>query len=438
MTQIQTAPTFVEKVKEAFHIFEQNTQNQSFAKINNVRKEALALFSEMGFPTTKHEEWKYTNLKKLIASDFSFQTTVQEIDVQKFLPQNFEGYLLVFLNGKFLPSLSSDLQSNIFVGNLADGFSKYESVIQQYLGKISDTQSSVFHALNMAFAWDGAFVYVPKGKTLEKPIWVLHITDNQNSNVLSQLRNLLLVEENAEATVIEQTLVIGQEKSFLNKVSEVFVGKNARLKHYLLQEEGENGFQVSNTQMRQLDGSVYDNFTFSLSGNMIRNNLNLLLDGERCEGNMYGLYMIGGNSHVDNHTSVDHLKPHSQSNEMYKGVLDGKSTGVFNGKIYVRPHAQKTNAFQSNRNILLSDQATMDTKPQLEIWADDVKCSHGATVGSLDIEPLFYLKSRGIPEKKAKALLTFAFAMDLIEKIKLDSLQKLIESKIMAQLGYEK
>jgi Fe-S cluster assembly protein SufD len=171
---------------------------------------------------------------------------------------------------------------------------------------------------------------------------------------------------------------------------------------------------------------------------MIRNNLNLLLDGERCEGNMYGLYMIGGNSHVDNHTSVDHLKPHSQSNEMYKGVLDGKSTGVFNGKIYVRPHAQKTNAFQSNRNILLSDQATMDTKPQLEIWADDVKCSHGATVGSLDIEPLFYLKSRGIPEKKAKALLTFAFAMDLIEKIKLDSLQKLIESKIMAQLGYEK
>lgn len=446
MNQVQTAPTFVEKIVEMFEDFEKNTNSKPFAQKHPLRKEALQHFASAGFPTTKHEEWKYTNLKKLLNSSFN-STISQPIDlsflktiVEEQLPENLDGYKLIFYGNQFISELSTIHQGRFFVGNLADAYASHASVIDAYFGKLSDEKSSVFQSLNLAFAWHGAFVYVPKNNIVEKPIWILHIAPAENS--ISQLRNLVILEENTEAKLIEQCLAFGKEKSFFNKVTECFVASHARLKHYILQDDiSKDGipesFQISHHCSHQQKESLYENYTFTLGGNFVRNNLTLLLNGEHCEGNMYGLYMLDHQSHVDNHTAVDHLVPHAQSNQLYKGILDGKATGVFNGKIFVRPHAQKTNAFQSNRTILLSDQATIDTKPQLEIWADDVKCSHGATVGSLDTEPLFYLKARGIPEQKARAMLIMAFAMDLIEKVGNDALKTLLFQRIMQKLNYQ-
>jgi Fe-S cluster assembly protein SufD len=292
-------------------------------------------------------------------------------------------------------------------------------------------------ALNTALAMHGVFVHVKKGKAIERPILMLHVADARQASPLAQPRHLIIAEENSQVTVVERYVSLGKSTAVVNSVTEVSVAPYAVVDHYSIQEEGEAVSHIGLLQAKQGNNSHFSNTAIFLGDGMVRKNLNISLDGQHSEGYMNGLYLLGNRAHVDNHTMVDHRVPNCYSNELYKGVLDGQSRGVFNGKIFVRQDAQKTNAFQSNNNILLSDKAVVDTKPQLEIWADDVKCSHGATVGTLNEEPMFYLRSRGIPEAKAKALLTFAFAADVLERIKLAPLKAYIATEIAKRLGYE-
>jgi Fe-S cluster assembly protein SufD len=269
---------------------------------------------------------------------------------------------------------------------------------------------------------------------LEHPIYLYNITEARTGNIFSQPRSLVYLAENASAQIVETFSTLGAGESFTNGVMEIVVEQDAMLEHYKIQNDAAHANQVSTTHIRQIGKSYVHTVTISLNGGIVRNNLNVVLEAEHCETHLYGLYFIGGETHVDNHTLVDNVTPHSFSNEFYKGIIDGNATGIFNGKIMVQPLAQKTNAYQSNKNILLSDAASVNTKPQLEIFADDVKCSHGCTVGQLDEEGMFYLRSRGIREEKARALLVHAFAMDVLEHIKPSAIRTYVDHLISERL----
>ncbi|PTB95847.1 Fe-S cluster assembly protein SufD [Marivirga lumbricoides] len=291
-----------------------------------------------------------------------------------------------------------------------------------------------FSSLNTAFTNSGAFIKIAKSAIIEKTIACYYFSDAERKDVISQPRNLVIAEQNSQANMLETYVTFGNNSSFTNAATEIVIQDDAIFDYYKLQNESAKAIHVGATLVHQLGKSVFNSSTFSFSGAVIRNNLSIAVHKEHSETNMSGLYFINNSTHVDNHTVVDHKVANCESNETYKGVLDGKSKGVFNGKIFVRQPAQKTNAFQSNRNILLSDEAEMDTKPQLEIWADDVKCSHGCTVGQLDEDQLFYLRARGLDEKTAKSMLLNAFASDVVNKIKIEALKTLIESKITERL----
>lgn len=280
----------------------------------------------------------------------------------------------------------------------------------------------------------GVFIHIGKGQLLEHPIYIYHITDARSVNIFSQPRSLMVVDEHAHAQVVEAYSTLGSNESFTNQVMEIIIESEARLEYYKIQNDGSNTNQVSTTHIRHNGKSFSHVVTISLNGAMIRNNLNIILDAKNCEAHLYGLYFQSGHSHIDNHTVVDNIKPNCLSNELYKGILSDHSTGVFNGKIFVRQPAQKTNAYQSNKNILLSDNCSVNTKPQLEIFADDVKCTHGCTVGSLNEEGLFYLQSRGITEKTARNLLLGAYASDILEQVKPEPLRRWVEKLINHRL----
>jgi Fe-S cluster assembly protein SufD len=277
---------------------------------------------------------------------------------------------------------------------------------------------------------------VKKGKIVEHPVYIYNITDARSAPILSQPRSLIYVGEHAQMKLVETFSTIGEQESFTNQVLEMVVEKDAHAEYYKIQNDAGHS-QVSTTHIRQIGKSYTHTVTISIDGEIVRNNLNVVLDAEHCESHLYGLYLMKGNTHVDNHTVVDNVKPHCFSNELYKGIMDEQATGVFNGKIFVEPDAQKTNAYQSNKNVLLSDNASINAKPQLEIFADDVKCSHGCTVGSLDEEAMFYLRSRGISEKTAKSLMLHAFADDVLEHINLPAIRDYVDELISERLGYE-
>jgi Fe-S cluster assembly protein SufD len=404
--------------------------------VQTIRREAMHSFMQLPIPTFKHEEWKYTNLHKLTKHSFakSASTITEKALIEPYWIPDLEGNQLVFVNGAFQPSLSSIISHEIIIEDLEQAFTQYEEVIKAHFSKHLNIQEEIFTALNTAFAQKGIFIQIPKDKVIAEPIVLYFLTDAREQNTTSQPHHLILVEENSQATLVEKYDTLGSFASFNNTIHEIFVGNHAILKHYKIQNDQPSSFYVGTTQVQQASQSVYTNITITLNGSLVRNNLNIRLDGEYTEGNMYGLYMLKEESLVDNHTVVDHLKPHCLSNELYKGIMQDRSVGVFNGKIFVRQDAQKTNAYQQNRNVLLSENASVNTKPQLEIWADDVKCSHGATTGSLDETSLFYLRSRGIPEKEAKALLVNAFAHEITEKIDIEALKVYLEAKILERL----
>jgi Fe-S cluster assembly protein SufD len=403
-----------------FKSFESKLNGKADSPIHKKRKEALLSFEKLGFPNIKNEEWKYTNFSSALSKNYKFpeKSSLTKKDIQPFLLKMKNANILIFINGKFSKEYSDIVSPESFIiSNFADGD---HSLTEKYFASALKSSQDGFTALNAAFAENGAFIRIPKGKVVEAPIFLYFISDASTSDVFLQPRNLIIAEEN--------------NISFTNAATEIILKQDAFIEYYKIQNDSENSFHVGNTQILHESKSHSSHTTVTLNGAIIRNNLNLTLNAPYCEATLYGLYMLTAKQHSDNHTLVDHAMPNCYSNELYKGVLNDKSTGVFNGKIYVKPDAQKTNAFQSNKNILLSKDAVMNTKPQLEIYADDVKCSHGATVGQMDEEPLFYLRARGIPEKSARALLVNAFASDIIEHIKIESLKERLLELISAKL----
>jgi Fe-S cluster assembly protein SufD len=409
--------------------------------LNDIKQKAWTSFETLGFPTVKNEDFKYTNFIPAVKNNFKLQakSQVTAADLKAIEVVAEDANVLVFVNGVYNQSLSKIITpaTQATILPLADALnSESESKnIAQHFAKYTNNQGDGFTALSTALAKNGVYIHVPKSKIIEEPIVLYFISDSRSEDVFAQPRNLFVFEKNCQATVVESFSSFGNNASFTNIVTEVAVENDAIIDYYKIQNEGEKAYHVGTTQVNQKGKSVFNAVTVSLDGAIVRNNLNIVLDDEHVESNLYGLFMPSGNTLIDNHTIVDHAKPNCNSNELYKGILDGKSTAVFNGKIFVRKDAQKTNAFQSNKTILLSDEATINTKPQLEIFADDVKCSHGATSGQLDAESLFYLRSRGLSEKSAKALLVYAFASEVLSNIKLESLKALLEKVIENKLA---
>jgi Fe-S cluster assembly protein SufD len=398
------------------------------AKVNYIKDDvltnALMYLETKGIPTNKHEDYKYCNLDSVFKKEFKNieQNFVTVSNINDF--KLADTITLVVINGQYSDALSDKI---ILKGVSLSKLSSLTS--NSAIASLANVQNDAFIALNTAFSEDGFYLTIEKGTTLQIPIHILYISSS-TSEVLVNTRNLIKLEENAEATIVEEQITIGEGKIFTNYLSEKIVGENARLICSTLQNEGSKGFSVNTNQVKVERYGNYNHTTITLSGQVVRNNHNVVLIGENCEAHLNGLFLAKDNQLIDNHTLVDHQVPNCQSNELYKGIANDKSTGVFNGKIYVRKDAQKTNAYQSSKNILLSDDATINTKPQLEIYADDVKCSHGTSTGKIDENALFYLNARGIGKESAKKMLLNSFAQEVISKIEVESLRDLINQKL--------
>ena len=409
--------------------------------LGSLRQKSFELYNKSGIPTSRNEEWKYTRLAGLANKNFSVHTTAvvpSTETLNNVRLQNEFAAELFFVNGVFVKEISTFTNDALVVLNLHEAAeSEYKNYLHQYLNQSSKYMKDGMNALNAAFTANGLFVLIKNNKVIEQPIFIYHLTDTNNDNVFVQPRSLFVVEENAQVQLIELYKNNGSQESFTNEVIEIAVHENARLEYYKVQDENENCHHVGTTHVQQVGKCFTHCVTVTLNGGTIRNNINMILEAPNNEGHLYGLYMVDGKTHVDNHSIVDNTQPNCFSNELYKGIMDGNSTGVFNGKIFVRQDAQKTNAYQSNKNVLMSDSASVNTKPQLEIFADDVKCSHGCTIGQLDEDALFYLRARGIGEKQAKALLLHAFATDILEQVKPEKLRSYLEQKIDERLNIE-
>lgn len=431
----------IEYLKEQFDQLQAKSDTDS---LSMARKEAFRKFSKMGVPTTRHEEWKYTRVSSLLSKGYQLPVnsaeSIAETDFAEFrLPGHEQANEIFFINGKFSPAYSTIRSVELTVMPLEDAHAKgFGDIVDKHFGHSADYLKDGINALNTAFVNGGVFMHIGKGKLTEHPVYIYHITDARKEPMLTQPRGLVHIGENAQVNLVETFATLGLEESFSNQVLEIVVEKAARLEYYKIQNEGASSSQVSTTHIRHTGKSYSHAVTITLNGGIVRNNMNVVLEASHCEAHLYGLYFPAGNCHIDNHTIVDNVMPHCFSNELYKGMLDGSSTGVFNGKIFVRQPAQKTNAFQSNKNVLLSDTASVNTKPQLEIFADDVKCSHGCTVGRLDEEGLFYLQSRGIPEKTAKSMLLQGFASDVLDKITCEPIRDYVDHLIAERLEFDR
>jgi Fe-S cluster assembly protein SufD len=414
-------------------IFEYENSKLFLFGDTQLRDKAMESFYEQGIPTRKHEEYKYIRMGLMLKGEFNISINENCSDAQieslKFLK---EAYVVIIENGIFIEGASNvqNLPKGLTICSLVDAEKSNSPVFEKHYAQYADVKADPFIALNTAMTKDGAFIHIAKNTIIEKPIHVIHIS-TASENTLIHPRNLIVVDENSQVKIVESfETVATTAKTVSNALTEIVVDKHAIVDHYKIQDEKELGCLVNTTQVIQQKQSVFSTHTFTLSGSLVRNNLTVVLDDEHIESHLNGLYLTAGNQAVDNHTVVDHRKPNCNSNELYKGIIEGKSTATFNGKIFVRKDAQKTNAFQSNKNILLSQDGTINTKPQLEIYADDVKCSHGSTTGKLDEEKIFYLRARGISVINAKKLLMHAFASEVVNTIKIEALREYIQEKI--------
>lgn len=405
-----------------------------------LQDKALAHFSRMGFPTSKNEEWKYTGIAPIISKDFSFSVPENKTSSKEIL-QRFpfvKGSVLIVLENGKINREASDLSATpagLLIKSL--GEAKNIEEVKTHYNRYADVQDDAFSALNTAFANDGLVLLIDSKAVIEKPVYVIQVSSSDNVASISHTRILVVAGKNAEAKISHLSVSQNENtETFSNAIIEAFVGENASVEYDLLQNENERSFQICGTHVYQSANSKFSINTVALGGSILKNKLHIRLDGLNCETHMHGLYVAGNSQLIDNHTAVYHSKPHCNSNELYKGIIGGKAHGVFNGKIFVEKDAQKTNAYQSNKNILLSNDAVVNAKPQLEIFADDVKCTHGATTGQMDDESLFYLRSRGINENDAKAMLNLAFANDILNNISVEELRScisgLVESKLKA------
>ncbi len=410
--------------------------------LQDLRDRAAARFSALGFPTVRDEEWRFTNVAPIAAAEFkptgADAVLANEQEIAGYLYSDAE-YRLLIVNGRFVPGLSrtQGLPAGVRVGSLAAAVTEHADVVQRYLGQLADFGSKGFTALNTALAVDGAYVYIPDGVVLEQPLHLLFVTTTSATSgpIMTNTRVLVVAGDRTQARIVETYAGPRGAAYFTNAVTEIVAGENSAVDHYKVQEESFEAFHIASMHVHAARSANVSSHSFSLGGKLVRNDANALLDGEGAECTLNGLYLADGERLVDNHTLIDHAKAHCPSHEIYKGILGGKARAVFNGKIVVRPDAQKTDAKQTNRALLLSDDASINTKPQLEIFADDVKCTHGAAIGQLDDDAIFYLRARGLTYFEARDMLIHAFAGDILDRVKIASLKTALEGELYAQLA---
>lgn len=415
-------------------------------ELHDLRTSALKNFEIKGFPTKKEEAWKYTSLNAILKNDFSIfpkkESAIEIKDVKKYFINDVDTYKVIFIDGVFSTFLSSTTHDGLDVCLMSSALTKpkYKMVIDNYFNQIANKEDSLT-SLNTAFAYEGAYINIPKSKVVEKPIEIIYFSTGNEAALMVQPRNLVIVGENAHVQIIERHQSLNENPVLTNSVTEIFAQKRAIVDYYKIQNDVQTANLIDNTYIAQKQESRVSVHTFSFGGNITRNNLNFYHQGERIDSTLKGITIIGEKQHVDHYTLVQHATPNCESHQNYKTILDGNSTGVFNGKIFVEKEAQKTDAFQQNNNILLSDKATINAKPQLEIFADDVKCSHGCTIGQLDDSAMFYMQQRGIPKKEAKALLMYAFTSEVTSSIKIPELKakiaKIIATKLGVNMGFD-
>ncbi len=443
--------TQIEKEKSAyasaFRAFNGRGSANGPAWLSRLRESAMSRFEQVGFPTTDDEEWKYTNVAGIAKGDFLPALNADEsasgpvaAQLEPFLYGEARDSRLVFVNGTYSAELSSleALPEGTSVVNLSEALKgEHAEVVREQLARDADSQESALVALNTAFIAEGAFLFIPKGARLQSPVQLLFLSTSTKGQgpLVSFPRVLVFADEGSEATVIESYGSMAEEAVYwTNAVVEIVLAANARLEYYKVQREGQRAFHTATTTAELGRSSSFNSTTITMGAALARHDIRISLDAEGAECWVDGLYVVGTGQHADTHSLIDHRQPHCTSHQLYKGILDGKSRAVFNGKVYVREGAQKTDAMQTNRNLLLSDEARVDTKPQLEIFADDVKCAHGATVGQLEEEELFYLVSRGLRPELARNLLTYGFAEEVITKINVESIRMQLDEAVLNRL----
>ena len=403
-----------------------------------VRREAFERFLDRGFPTTNDEAWRFTSVAPLASMEFSLDAgTGREHGsslLRSHLGEDWKRHEIVFVNGRFSPELSAigALPPGVVVESLASALESHAEKVEAVLSLNPAEGATVFSDLNRAFLADGAFVLVPEGVVVERPIHIVHVSSAERPAV-SHPHHIVLLERGAEVRLVESYLGDDGPSYFTNAAAEIVAASGANVDHYRIQREGESTFHIGSQRLLQAAGAVLQNHSLSLGARIARVDIHSLLDGEGADLTLNGLYVVKGTQHVDHHTVIDHQKPHGTSRELYKGVLDDAASGVFNGRIIVRPGAQKTNAQQTNKNLLLSEEALVNTNPQLEIEADDVKCAHGATIGQLDRDALFYLRSRGIGREEATSILTRGFIADVSERIRIAAVRDAMRRFVFAE-----
>ena len=428
-----------DKLVSSYVAFENKVDTNS--EVHEIRSKALQNFEDLGFPTKKLEAWKYTSLNSVLKQDYSLfpnkEVSVELADVKKYFIHDIDTYKIIFIDGKYSSFLSETTHDKIDVCLMSSALtkSKYKAVIDNYFNKIAKQDNLT--SLNTAFASEGAYIHIPKNTEVEKPIQIINFTTGSEAATMLQPRNLIVVEENSHVQIIERHQSLTSNAVLTNSVTEIFADKRSFVDYYKIQNDENNASLVDNTFAEQKSNSVVSVHTFSFGGNITRNNLNFYQKGEYIDSILKGITIIEGKQHVDHHTLVHHIEPNCESHQDYKGIFNDRSTGVFNGKVIVEKEAQKTNAYQKNNNVLVSDKATINAKPQLEIFADDVKCSHGCTIGQLDDDALFYMQQRGIPKKEGKALLMYAFANTVLESVKIPEVKQRITKIIAQKLGVD-
>ena len=426
-----------EKIVSTYRSFEEAISNNS--KIADIKKQAIEVFEEKGFPTSKDEDWKYTSLKSIIKVDYCVVPTENDelelADIEEYFV-DVNSYRAVVVDGFYSKKLSSVQSSKFIASSIQKAIDLNPELVLSHLNKIAPNNDSLV-ALNTISHAGGVFINIPNNAILDKPIQILHIATGISGETLVQPKNLIIVGKNVDVKIIERHQSLTENNILTNSVTEISVDENSHYYHYKVQNDNANASLIDNTFVAQNRYSNAYVDTFSFGGNTTRNNLAFALNEENGTANLNSISILNKNQHVDNFTFVDHKVPNCDSHELYKGIYDDASRGVFTGKIMIRKDAQNTNGNQQNNNLVLSEKAQISTKPQLEIYADDVKANHGCTIGQLDNEALFFMRSRGIPLKEAKALLMYAFASEALKNVKIKELETLLNKLIANKLGVD-
>lgn len=441
--EVTSSTMMKDKLIELFEKEQQSIRGKASPLVNRIREHAFSRFRRNGFPTTRQENWRFTDLSPLLNTDFVFDFSNQSriVDIEKIFTcdvYDLDTFSITLLNGWFVYKHAplSRLPNGAVIGSLAKAMEVYPDLVDQYLGKAVKSENYELAALNTAFMQDGLFIYVPDGAKMDKPVQLINIVNSEHPLFL-QPRHLIIAGKKSELTLVHCDHSLTHNVSFTNTVLELYADEGAVIDHYKIQNKGRNSGLVTHSFFQQKRDSKLTSNIVTLNGGFTKNIVDASIEETGCESAHYGLYLVDSNQHVDNQVNIDHMAESCRSDQLFKGILDDEAKAVFSGKVLVRRHAQKTQAFQNNKNILLTDDAKANTQPHLEIYADDVKCSHGATVGQLDPEAMFYMRSRGLCERTARQIMMIAFASEVVQKIQIEALRKRIHHMVEKRLKGE-